>query len=677
LRFIIGNPLSLWWIIIIVLWMGVTLFTYRRLRRIGQRYPRLWMLRFVSFLLLFMLILSPIFVFEKKSKGKLAVLIDNSLSMSIQDPEFPGGRLFTAKKFLEEILPSLEKKFNLRIFTISPGLKEIEKEKLKDLQATGKDTDIDSALRDVRKDNIEAVLLISDGNATSPFKNSPSFPVYTLGIGAKENYPDISIEAISGKKIVSPGENLTLKVRVSNSLNRKVSTTLIVREKDKVIARKDVKLGRGENDLLFNHTFFKQGKYRLQFEVLPVAGDSLPDDNRRNFHVVVMRERAKVFLMAGKISWEVKYLKKLLENNPSYQLKYYIRAGETVFLGEKFPGTEDLSLLIICQLPSPLLPSWGKIKNWLEEGGGLIIIGDSDSFPLQAPPQWEKILPLQGLKGWSPRQLPLAFTSEGKTHPMFSALSNNSLPSIQGALLFTRIPPAGLPLLQVSYQGNRLPVGGLLRYGKGKVFLLGTASTWRWKLKGKVPYSTFWLSIFEYFVPERENMEEGYILYTDKDYYSKGEKVKIMLKAGKKESEFSPRDLKGKVLQGEKSFPLRLLPSAPYMFTATFSPRRTGKYTVQVVTPEGKKSGEFYYGDPFIEWKDTSLKKDFLQELALQTGGQYFSPAASPDYVASQIITKKGKNISRVPTAPALLFYLLILLFLTLEWFLRKKFHLP
>lgn len=677
MKFIISNPLSLWWTIIIVLWIGASLFTYRRLRRVGQSYPRLWMLRFISFLLLLILILSPIFIFERKSKGKLAVLIDNSLSMSIRDPEFPGSRFFTAKKFLQEMLPSLRKRFEVHLFTISPGLKEVKKEELKDLQATGKETDIDSALRNVGKNNVDAVFLISDGNATSPIKDSPSFPVYTLGIGGNENYPDIRIEAISGKRMVSPGENFTLEVQVANSLGRKVSTALIVKEKDKVIAKKKVELGRGKNNLLFNHTFFKQGKHLLQFEVSPVAGDSLPDDNRRNFHLLVMRERAKVFLMAGRISWEVKYLKKLLEDNPSYQLKYYIRAGEKVFLGEKFPGTEDLSLLIICQLPSPLLPPWERVKSWLEEGGGVIIIGDNNSFPLQAPSQWEKILPLQGLKGWSPRQFPLAFTPEGKNHPMFSALSSSNLPPVQGALLFTRISPGGLPLLKISYQGNRLPIGGLLRYGKGKVFLLGTPSTWRWKLKEEVPYSTFWLSIFEYFVPARENIEEGYIVYTDKDYYLKGEKVKVMVKAGKKERGGASRDLKGKILQGKKSYPFRLLPSAPYMFSAVFSPRHTGKYTFQVITPEGERSGEFYYGDPFIEWKDTSLKEEFLRELALQTGGEYFSPAASPDYVDARITTKKGKNVFSTPRAPALLFYLLILLFLTLEWFLRKRFHLP
>ncbi len=672
--------MPLWWITFIVLWIGIALFTYRRLRRVEERYPHLWVFRFISFFLLIVLILSPVFLLERTRKGRLAILIDNSLSMSIQDPEFPRGRFFTAVRFLDEILPSLRKKFEIRIFSISPALKEIESGDIRNLQATGEDTDINGALSDLRKSNVDAVFLISDGNTTSPLKNYPSLPVYTLGIGGKRGYPDVRIDEIKGKRIVTPGENVTLEIKVNNSLGEKVPATLVVKEKDKSIAKKNIELGIGENNLLLNHTFLKEGNHLLKFEVLPVEGDILKENNRRNFHVVVMREKAKVFLMAGKISWEVKYLKKLLENNPSYEFQYYIRVGEKVFLGEEFPGTKGLLLLVICQLPSFLLPSWEMIGDWLEEGGGLIIIGDNESFPLQAPSEWKKIVPLRGIKGWASGKFFLTFTPEGRTHPIFSSLTGNNLPPVNGVLLFTQLSPAGLPLLQVSYHGRNFPVGGFLRYGKGKIFFLGTSSTWRWKLKEEIPrefYSTFWLSILEYFIPEKEGLEKGYTIYTDKDYYEKGEEVRIMVKAGRKESGISFQDLKGEISHGEKTFPLQFTLSSPYLFSAVFSPSYIGKYTYRILTPEGEKSGEFYYGDPLLEWKDTSLNEEFLKDLAIQTGGIYFPPSTPPNFIYSKVTLEKKKEIFKIPTAFTLIFYLLILLFLTLEWFLRKRFHLP
>ncbi|MBI4425910.1 MAG: hypothetical protein HY554_19425 [Elusimicrobia bacterium] len=259
----------------------------------------------------------------------------------------------------------------------------------------------------------------------------------------------------------------------------------------------------------------------------------------REFGVQVIRQKYRIMYLAGRPSFEYSHLREQLRADPNHELVSFVilRNPENVSPVPDqelslipFPAQEifvqnlmQFDLFILenfaywrFSLPVHYLEG---LKRFVANGGGLLLIGGSNAFTrggYQGTPV-EEILPVslwQNESDYSPGVfsptlaapqnplLRLADTPEAvaalwKSLPPLDGF-NRFLAVRQGATVLLAHPTERMP------SGQPLPVVAVREYGKGKVMVVGTDSTWRWRLGAGADwrlsafYARFWSRAVQY-----------------------------------------------------------------------------------------------------------------------------------------------------------------------------------
>jgi hypothetical protein len=170
--------------------------------------------------------------------------------------------------------------------------------------------------------------------------------------------------------------------------------------------------------------------------------------------VNVIRDKTRVLQIAGRPSWDERFLRQILKNDPGIDLVSFMILRTPASLGTDIRGlpipVEELSLI-----PFPTVDIFEKglsqfdivifqnfdhrpyvpfqylnfVKDYLDKGGAFVMIGGDQSFSAggYGGTPIEEILPnrlgiealSEGKSGWiEAGDLPLKLTSAGKEHPI-------------------------------------------------------------------------------------------------------------------------------------------------------------------------------------------------------------------------------------------------------------------
>ena len=82
-------------------------------------------------------------------------------------------------------------------------------------------------------------------------------------------------------------------------------------------------------------------------------------------------------------------------------------------------------------------------------------------------------------------------------------------------------------------------------------------------------------------------------------------------------------------------------------------------------------------GRPNMEFDRLDLNEDLMMKIANATGGRY-AHIATADFLIDQLNrdVMKRKVIEQVPLAPPFMFWAAFVTLLTIEWTLRRRYHL-
>ncbi len=135
----------------------------------------------------------------------------------------------------------------------------------------------------------------------------------------------------------------------------------------------------------------------------------------------------------------------------------------------------------------------------------------------------------------------------------------------------------------------------------------------------------------------------------------------------------------------EKKISTVFKPIGNGLYTAEIENLRKGDYSFQAMSEfSGKKfsdNGRFSITETETEFRDLTLREDLLKRMATITKGSYIHISNSDAFIdnLNQYLIKRTKEreISNIFYAWNSVYTLiLIILFLSLEWFLRKKWGL-
>jgi uncharacterized membrane protein len=324
----------------------------------------------------------------------------------------------------------------------------------------------------------------------------------------------------------------------------------------------------------FQFTPERVGKYLYEISTPVLEGEAIAENNARAFLLKVIRDKIRVLQVTGRPSWDVRFLRGQLKHDPNVDLVafFILRTPNSIDM----VSSEELSLipfpteelfqeqlrsfdLVFLQNfnygPYGIGAYLGEIKRYVEEGGGLAMLGGDLSFTSGgwAGTPVADVLPVELLPDGPPEKLidpapfKLQLTAEGRAHPLtalkLDVAQNRArwaeLPELEGVNMVARARPGatvlGVHPTKKDLDGKPMPVLTVGEAGKGRVLALGSDDSWRWGFADKAgdergrAYQRFWDAAIRWLI--KDPALNFLRIETDQPEYARGQKVQVTVRA--------------------------------------------------------------------------------------------------------------------------------------------------
>lgn len=504
----------------------------------------LFALRLLLCVAVFVVLLEPgrRLLATSKESDHVIVAVDTSGSMSVG--EGSSQRVRQAAAAALDVVDDLNARgFIPEIELFAGDTKKATVDELKALRdgtatADGSESRLQSVVDAVSDDAgapLGGVVVISDGADTTGLTPSLSVdlrerltrlgaplqaPVHAVVIGADANFKDVVVERAVADEFAFVRNPLKVEVSLRQRGYEGTVVPVTLAEDGLIVARTEVTLPKdGESATVkFEVTPQRAGKrlYTVQSPVLD--GEAIRENNRLDFTVKLIRDRIRVLQVAGRPSWDERFVRRLLKENPSVDLiSFFILRSTTDISGAPnsemslipFPTkelfTEQLHTfdVVIFQdfnyAPYNMGMYLKNVADYVREGGGFLMLGGDLTFAEGDYQNTElrDVLPLTmraGRGNLDVEDFTPVVTEAGKNHPITdvsSALASTeqgiaALPPLQGLNLSAGLAPGAVALLTHPFlntdDGTPQPVIAVKDVDKGRAVAITTDTLWHWAL---------------------------------------------------------------------------------------------------------------------------------------------------------------------------------------------------
>lgn len=624
------------------------------------------------------LLLAPAFSRQKTEEEKPLIiwLQDNSSSMQ----RSLGNRAADYQAKADQLKKSLDKGYEMVAWSFGS---QLDKDSLFQYhQAT---TDISSALQSVTAQyadrNIGAIILASDGiynqGADPRFLtlNKP-VPVYTIALGDSTAPRDLMVKRIMANKVVSKGNNFEILVDIGAEKFTGNTTAVLLQQNGHTLQQTNVTVDKAQYHatLQFEAKATGSGFQKYTIVLPPGTGEQNTGNNHMDFYVEIVDEAIKVLLAAPGPHPDIAAIRQALEAVSTYEVD--IKYGNTLPTDLK-----EYGLLIAYQLP------------------GTTALTIPEDMPV-----WYILGQQTNLSLFNRQQAVVNISG--------AATPNDALPLYNNNFNYFTLPPnirevvEQMPPLQATY-GKYTATGQVLLHqqigaistdqplwiiqtGVPSVAVLCGTGIWRWRLYEYKHFKQH--QVVDELIRQTVNLlkerknDKSYKVFMDKYLLHDNEPVYLFAELRNENKELinqpdariTLKDSSGKTLDFhfEKS-------GHSYRLNPGLLAAGTWKYTSSV-TYNGKTQaveGSFAISAVPLEQLRSHADYDLLSIVAGNTGGAFFT---QHNMLALQ--DTLDNNTSLVPllhtnkTYVSLIdwkwLFLIILLTVTAEWWLRKYWSL-
>lgn len=718
----------------VVLAVGVS-FSLRSLSRLPRK-RRLLLggLRVAALCWVLALVLKPAVELRAVSRvrTRVALLADASRSMGLATPNGLRGevvarhlrdneRRFTELADRAVIEPAL---FGDRVHPVDqlPDL----------LPAEDAKTDIGRALQDVSFQSsgreLGAVVLYSDGADTQGLTPEAAralgaklgVPIYAIGFSDQASAPDLAIRRVMADDFAFVHNTVTLDVELESHGLELIGVPVTLKSEGTVIATKDATFDDGRARISFEFKPRRIGKLVYEVSVPLQPGEVVEANNTRSIVIKAIRDRIRVLQVAGRPSWDERYLRELLKRNPNVDLiSFFILRSTT---DTQKAQQEELALipfpvdeLFTTQLstfdvviyqnfnyrPYRMGHHLKHVRDFVMRGGGFLMVGGDSSFEdgFYAETPVGEILPvrLDGAPPWDAGEYKPRLTREGRRHPIMRIGEPGEppetvfqrLPALAGINPAVELMPGAQALLvHPSLPGNP-PLVSVREVGAGRTMAVATDSLWFWRFlsvgdggAGR-EFDRFWSSAMRWLIKDPELARVR--LKSDRSVVSLGDPVSLEVKVlGPDYRALEGADVEVELLGADGArrdavAVKRGVTGPEGAWAVAFEQPAAGTYVIRAqATSNGERVGtaeepviveaaDFEYQAPFP-------RPDLLRALAEGSGGQFvdLSEALPPIDIkdARRVEIDRTKRVAVWDTFPA--FFGLLALAAS-EWWLRRR----
>jgi hypothetical protein len=400
------TPQSNWpWLLLPILAL-VAWYGYRRTTPplVARRRAVLIALRTVAYALLCIVLASPVWNRDRhtRERARIAILVDESASMSTVDVAGGGSRLERAQRAvaalgdaLRDVPADLEVvPFSATAAAPEPLADYVQSER----GAVGPGTDVVGALAAAadraRSGNLQAVVLVSDGRPTrgtlDPAQASTGVPVFTVGIGDTAGTRDLAIGRCEYSPVAYVDSEAEIDVRIEHAGFAGNATTLrLVQDgRDVHTTRVVFESERGRAATRIPLRFTRAGRQRYRLVLDALAGERTEINNTRELSIEVLPNRIRVLLVAARPDWDVGFWARALRDDPNVRVRVVTRDAGGGWIGDDgrafaFPRgadwTRDWDLYVLAATGPLLQGDAGRdLVAAVQRGKGLLVLAGRD-----------------------------------------------------------------------------------------------------------------------------------------------------------------------------------------------------------------------------------------------------------------------------------------------------------
>jgi uncharacterized membrane protein len=715
------------------------LITYRGINTDGAMRDRLVLvslrLALVGVLLFCLFRPSLILKAAVPQQNFLGVLIDDSRSMSIADTggqprtQFVQDQLSDPK---QPLIEALSQRFVVRYFRFSSTADRLTNPTK--LKYEGTASRLGQALERARDElsglPLAGLVLVTDGADTSEGTldehlaslKARSIPVFPVGLGRERFDRDIEITRVEMPRVTLKGTSLSVDVVLKQTGFGGQSVPLQVEDEGRILSSQQVTLPRDGEAATVRVTFAAKdaGARLFRFRVPPQTDEQVTQNNTRDALVQVSNRREKILYMEGEPRYEVKFIRRAVEDDENLQVVVLLRTAEEKYwrgdvesaeeLVGGFPKTrEELFAYRAIILGSIEAASFSPDQLRMladfvsKRGGGLMMIGGRRAF---AEGGWAgtpvaEVLPVEleaaaANKGNQPEALWVSVkpTRAGTSYPVtqLGDSENDSttrwgeLPRLTTVNPMNRTKPGAVVLLNgTDDRRQEHVVLAYQRYGRGKSMAFPMQDSFIWKMDATIPvedttHSTFWRRLVRWLV---DGVPDSVALSTSVDRVEPGETVSITAEVVDKAFvEVNDAHVTATVTSPSgKTTEVAMQWTVAHdgEYRGTYVPDEAGQYEIKASAVRndqelGTNSMPMRASAGDSEYFDAAMRSSLLRRIAEETGGHFFTPADAAKL--PEAISYSGRGVTVVEERdlwdmPIIL--VLILGLIAAEWLFRRK----
>jgi hypothetical protein len=538
--------------------------------------PRRWVivlavLRTLAVVVFGLCMMKPVFRFVNTSERlpDMLVLLDASQSMSLPTGTEGSSRLKEVTgQIKNKIAPTLSDHYNLHYFTFDRNSYPVDPKNLGAVLPTGESTRYAPSIRAAwayyrnvvlpQTKSVSTpprVMLVSDGidqgseDAVEAARQI-GVAVDTLApsdVKTTSQDPQVSIAHVQGSRRVLRGADTRFLVTLRAQQASLEPVILEMYVAGALVLQREVVLPSGQLEVqeAVSHRPPTPGVLEYEFRVKPKNAPPVEDDKSRKgfkLSVNVVDEKTQVLVMQESWRWDFKFLRRVLEEDPTLSMTAFLNRGEGAFMLVAEPDRSaaitmppqtqaELGLfdIIILSNPNPRFMSPTYVESLVhlvrDEGKSLVVIAGPNIVYFLGVPELHNLLPVD-LSRESGRPVEggvaVQLTPEGKVSPFFFAPGGKEasgtiipaqpnqpgdavkkgpeiganvfspdtgdlvLPPVDDVFAPLRKKPGATVLLEAADKANnnreRLIVMAEQTVGRGRVLYVGTDTLWKWNL---------------------------------------------------------------------------------------------------------------------------------------------------------------------------------------------------
>ncbi len=627
------------------------------------------------------------------------VFVDNSHSIVHRDS---AKRANLINEFLKDYSENV--KGNNFYYRFSSSIDTIKKPSESELHFNGSRTNFEQILKfiDNSKLNLASATIISDGiindgsNSASDFEQI-GIPIYTIAIGDTTVQADLKIKKVIHNDFIYANTPTEIRTVVSNQNLGNKNVTVFLYENSKLIDQQNIKLSAsGLNNISFTYISKSPGEKNMLITASKLDNEETYDNNKHHFVVNVLKDKIKILLIAGAPSYDLTIIKKILNSNNSLKISEIIQVTKDKFLpNNNFKTKIDSSdIIFLLDFPSDYTPVklLSEITNAIKNKKKPYFFFLSQSVAQSELQAFRIDLPfrLQGHKN-----------QFREVRPVLTSLTDPLIASNQSDLIiWNELPPILQTRTDISaLPGSKVLVNSKIRnietdipliitndIGGNRKIVLNGFNVWKWRLqsnkKASVLLDSFLNNSIKWLYAYKQ--KKRFFVSPIKKVFARNDDIEF--RASIYDETLTPRNdaiITVTATNGNETFFTELESIGNGIYEGKLNINTAGNFNYKSKIEldnsiQNGPTGKFIIADINIENINYVLNKNYIKLISNITSGKSFEISNYKKLFDdlnfnynNKIITESISKEYDVWNNEWIL--VLIVIFFSIEWFLRKR----